>query len=111
MVDFGLSKHAAADERLHAALGTLHYAAPEVLFGNYDAKCDIWSSGVVLYIMLCGKPPFDAKREYEVARKIKLGHIYFPEADWGSVSTEAKGLVRKLLEFVSEKRPSAQRAL
>ena len=54
------------------------YVAPEVLNGSYDEKCDIWSCGVILYILLCGYPPFPGKNENEIFEKIKVGKLRFP---------------------------------
>ena len=65
-------------EKLHSRLGTAYYIAPEVLKGEYDSKCDIWSCGVILYIFLFGIPPFNAKTDDEIFAKIKKGIFSFP---------------------------------
>ena len=70
IIDFGTSKKINKNERMKAKVGTAYYIAPEVLQNNYDAKCDIWSCGVILYVFLCGYPPFNAKTDNEVFRKI-----------------------------------------
>ena len=54
LIDFGTSQIFGGDEKMQLVLGTAYYIAPEVLDGNYDEKCDIWSIGVILYILLCG---------------------------------------------------------
>jgi len=54
--------------------GTAYYIAPEVLVSAYNEKCDIWSIGVILYILLCGRPPFDGKDDKEIVRKVLIGH-------------------------------------
>ncbi len=54
-----------------------YYIAPEVIKKNYNEKCDVWSCGVILYILLCGYPPFSGRTEEEIMRKIKLGKYDF----------------------------------
>lgn len=64
LIDFGLSKKfnlAHMFEVPHSVVGTPYYVAPEVLTSEYDLRCDIWSVGVILFIMLCGYPPFNGK--------------------------------------------------
>ena len=53
--------------------GSAYYIAPEVLTTNYDEKCDIWSIGVILYILLTGSPPFDGINEVDMIQNIKVG--------------------------------------
>ena len=73
MIDFGTS-HNFGDENtvMHQLYGTPYYIAPEVVTGNYTEKCDIWSIGVIAYIMLCGSPPFNGSDEQIIA-KVKQG--------------------------------------
>ena len=59
--------------------GTAYYIAPEVLKENYDEKCDVWSCGVILYIMLCGYPPFNGKTDEEIFEQVKIGKIEYPK--------------------------------
>jgi calcium-dependent protein kinase len=66
VVDFGTSTLISTTERLQARNGTPYYVAPEVLAKRYNEKCDVWSAGVILYIMLCGYPPFNAKNDKEI---------------------------------------------
>ena len=70
IIDFGLSKILSNDNKMNSIVGTIYYMAPEVLQMNYEEKCDVWSAGVILYIMLCGKPPFFGKTDSETAQKI-----------------------------------------
>lgn len=64
VIDFGTSvEHLNPSEKLKARLGTAYYIAPEVLRGEYDEKCDVWSCGVILYIFLCGYPPFNGEND------------------------------------------------
>jgi calcium-dependent protein kinase len=60
--------------------------APEVLKENYDEKCDVWSAGVILYIMLCGYPPFNASKDELIFEKIKKGEFQFKPKDWKNIS-------------------------
>jgi len=55
-------------------VGTSYYIAPEVILSNYDEKCDLWSVGVILYLLLTGKPPFDGENDKEVIKKVRVGH-------------------------------------
>ena len=70
LIDFGLSKVMDGDNTLKGTVGTTFYMAPEVITGNYNEKCDIWACGIILYIMLCGKPPFYSQDEEELKKKI-----------------------------------------
>lgn len=91
--------------------GTPYYIAPEVLNGNYDEKCDMWSIGVILYIMLCGRPPFNARTEDAILRKVQKGNWEFTHDIWNSISPEAKDLISKLLQVDTKKRITATDAL
>ena len=57
--------------------GTAYYIAPEVLRGEYNEQCDMWSMGVILYVLLCGSPPFNAKEDEEILKKVKEGKFTF----------------------------------
>lgn len=70
VIDFGTSKRTEGT-RQREVVGTLYYMAPELLNEDYDEKCDIWSAGVVLYILLSGAPPFDGKDDTEIEKKIR----------------------------------------
>lgn len=69
VIDFGIAKRGV--DKLKTKSGTAYYVAPEVLEGSYDSKCDIWSSGVILYVILCGYPPFYGENEKEILTEIK----------------------------------------
>ena len=84
--------------------------SPEVIEGNYDNKCDVWSCGIILYIMLCGHPPFNGKTESEIFGKISRGVFNFSGKHWNGVSKEAKNLIQKMLSKDVNKRPSAKEA-
>ncbi len=79
VIDFGLSKiYTDTNHRMSTKVGTAYYVSPEVLEGNYDEKCDIWSSGVILYILLTGEPPFNGPNDNEIYRKIMKKKFSFP---------------------------------
>ncbi len=84
-----------------------YYLSPEVISGVYDEKCDIWSLGVILYILLCGYPPFNGSTKEQIIQTIQAGVYDFPENEWEDVSDEAKSLVKAMLTYDSEQRPSA----
>ena len=90
--------------------GTPYYIAPEVLSGNYTEKCDLWSIGVILYIMLCGTPPFDGTDD-QIITKVKKGVWEFRGHGWQEVSEEAKDLVKRLMQPNVEQRLTAVEAL
>ena len=69
LIDFGLSKVLDGEKKMKKTVGTTFYMAPEVIKGSYNEKCDIWACGVILYIMLCGKPPFYSENEEELKKK------------------------------------------
>ena len=112
IADFGLSKFASHDELLKTACGTPGYVAPEVLHMNgYGKEVDLWSIGVIIYILLCGFPPFYAEDDNEMFEMIKEADYDFPSPYWDEVGDSAKDLVRKLLEKDPELRLTATQAL
>jgi calcium-dependent protein kinase len=62
---------------MQLVLGTAYYIAPEVLSGNYDEKCDVWSIGVILFILLSGQPPFGGNNDEEIMKKVEKGKYSF----------------------------------
>ena len=89
-------------------LGTPYYIAPEVLNQKYNEKVDIWSCGIILYIFLCGYPPFAGKTDKETLAKVQAGKLIFDRNDWSTVSSEAQDLISKMLNLDVTKRYSAQ---
>ncbi|KAL0487448.1 calcium/calmodulin-dependent protein kinase [Acrasis kona] len=105
ITDFGLAKMADGDFLLKTACGTPNYVAPEVLLNEgYDASVDMWSIGVILYILLCGFPPFYSENTPELFDQIINGSYDFPSPYWDKVSLSARDLITKLLQIDPKKR-------
>ncbi|XP_066312828.1 calcium-dependent protein kinase 3-like isoform X1 [Miscanthus floridulus] len=110
-IDFGLSIFFKPGEKFSEIVGSPYYMAPEVLKRNYGPEIDIWSAGVILYILLCGVPPFWAETEQGVAQAILRGNIDFKREPWPNVSVNAKDLVRRMLEPDPKLRLTAKQVL
>lgn len=110
LIDFGFSKVWSPNTKMALSCGTLAYVAPEVLGRSYTSKCDLWSLGVVVFIVLFGYMPFTGTEEAQV-RKIKDGRFTKKKDVWNRVSAKAQDFVEKLLVVDPEKRMSAQEAL
>lgn len=111
VIDFGTSCLFSGSERLSQKLGTAYYIAPEVLRMNYTEKCDIWSCGVILYILLSGSPPFAGNTDEEIMRKVKIGKFDFPRSQWRGISEDAKNFIKSQLVMDYTARPTAQQCL
>jgi len=112
IVDFGFScKLATAKQRMNTKIGSPYFVAPEVLSGNYDKQCDLWSLGALIYLVLCGYPPFAGKTDAHTLNLIRSGKFVFPHMQWHAISKSAKHLVRHLLEVDVKKRLSLRKAL
>ena len=92
---------------LNEKLGTPYYIAPEVLNKNYNEKCDIWSAGVITYILLCGTPPFNGSSDQEIMKKVREGRFSLEDRTWKTVSENGKSFIRSLLTYNAAERPSA----
>ncbi|KAM3411016.1 hypothetical protein ACQJBY_002940 [Aegilops geniculata] len=110
-IDFGLSIFFKPGEKFSEIVGSPYYMAPEVLKRNYGPEIDIWSAGVILYILLCGVPPFWAETEQGVAQAILRGNIDFKREPWPHVSDNAKDLVRQMLQPDPKIRLTAKQVL
>ena len=110
IIDFGTCE-ILKKKKLTEQIGTSFYIAPEVLKNGYNEKCDLWSCGVILYILLCGSPPFYGKNEKEIFQKILDGNVNFKHKIWNKISDDAKNLVIKLLQVDPSQRLSAAEAL
>uniref|UniRef100_A0A8C4N2R0 non-specific serine/threonine protein kinase n=1 Tax=Eptatretus burgeri TaxID=7764 RepID=A0A8C4N2R0_EPTBU len=133
LCDFGFAKVDQGD--LMTPQFTPYYAAPQVLEAQkrhrkekagiiptsptpytYNKSCDLWSMGVIIYVMLCGYPPFHSEQHghcvpKDMRRKIMLGRFDFPEEEWGQISELAKDIVRKLLRVKPEERLTVDEVL
>ncbi|KAK9123197.1 hypothetical protein Sjap_012799 [Stephania japonica] len=110
-IDFGLSVIFKPGERFTEIVGSPYYMAPEVLKRNYGPEIDVWSAGVILYILLCGVPPFWAETEQGVAQAIIRSVIDFKREPWPKVSENAKDLVKKMLDSDPKRRLTAEQVL
>ncbi|OVA01771.1 Protein kinase domain [Macleaya cordata] len=110
-IDFGLSDFVKPDERLNDIVGSAYYVAPEVLHRSYSTEADVWSIGVISYILLCGSRPFWARTESGIFRAVLKADLSFDESPWPSLSAEAKDFVKRLLNKDPRKRMTAAQAL
>jgi serine/threonine protein kinase len=110
-IDFGLSDYVKPDERLNDIVGSAYYVAPEVLHRTYGTEADMWSIGVIAYILLCGSRPFWARTESGIFRAVLKAEPNFEEAPWPSLSPEAVDFVKRLLNKDYRKRLTAAQAL
>uniref|UniRef100_A0A2C9UVD3 non-specific serine/threonine protein kinase n=1 Tax=Manihot esculenta TaxID=3983 RepID=A0A2C9UVD3_MANES len=110
-IDFGLSDFVRPDERLNDIVGSAYYVAPEVLHRSYGTEADVWSIGVIAYILLCGSRPFWARTESGIFRAVLKADPGFDEVPWPSLSCEAKDFVKRLLNKDQRKRLTAAQAL
>jgi len=99
VADFGISKCLGEQEDfMRTMCGTISYTAPEVIKGQkYGREVDYWSIGVIMYILLCGYPPFYGESDFDIAASIISAEIEMPEEEWAHVSEEGKEVVRQLL--------------
>jgi len=112
IADFGFAKRVSKPNSLTTQCGTPGYVAPEILEGTpYDERADMWSVGVILYILLGGYPPFIESTQRDLFRKIRKGEYEFHEEYWGTVSDEAKALISSLLQVDIPTRLTAVQAL
>jgi len=112
IIDFGLSrKHYDCEPPMTNIVGTPYYIAPEVLRRCYTKSADLWSVGIIAYILLCGYPPFNGEDNNAVYDAVRRGRYCFPSAEWSSTSRESRHFIRCLLQKDPSRRMSALQAL
>ena len=112
IIDFGLAKSSSSSTgTFSTVVGSALYLAPEMLDGSYTYECDIWSTGIILYILLSGLVPFNGDSTDEIFSKIKKGKLKLNGDEWNKVTEPAKNLVSKLLDPNSKTRYTATQAI
>ena len=110
LIDFGLSKQV-KNKKMKTIVGTPYYIAPEVLQGKYGLKCDIWSLGVIMYILLSGYLPFGGDNAKDIFQKVTNGIYTFDQKEWKKVSPEGIDLIKNMIQVDTKKRYSAEQCL
>jgi calcium-dependent protein kinase len=110
IIDFGTSRKFEPDKLMTNYHGTPYYIAPEVISEKYNEKCDIWSCGVIMYILLCGQPPFNGRNDFEIMENVKIASYSFGKK-FAKISKEAIDLIKCMLEVDINKRISAKECL
>ena len=116
LTDFGFAKETFSKDTLQTPCYTPYYVAPEVLGPErYDKSCDVWSLGVIMYILLCGFPPFYSNHGLAISpgmkKRIRTGQFDFPAPEWSSVSQDAKDLIKKMLTIDPSLRPTIEEVM
>ncbi|KAK2196655.1 bifunctional EF-hand domain/Protein kinase domain/EF-Hand 1 [Babesia duncani] len=110
IIDWGFATKCYKSHKFSSLVGTPYYVAPEVLLGNYDKGCDVWSAGVIMFILLVGYPPFHGRDHAAILRSVKRGNIHFVPQHWKHVSREAIDLINSCLSYDPKSRISAKEA-
>ncbi|KAL5567793.1 hypothetical protein UlMin_024368 [Ulmus minor] len=111
LADFGLATYIKPGQSLHGLVGSPFYIAPEVLAGEYNQAADVWSAGVILYILLSGMPPFWGKTKSRIFDAVRIADLRFPSKPWDHISESARDLIRRMLCTDPSQRLNAQQVL
>lgn len=111
LIDFGIAAKMSPGKALTQRVGTTSYVAPEVLLGEYNHKVDVWSCGVICYILLSGCPPFDMSEEAHTRKNIRKARYEFTPDPWDNVSEDAKNMIKSIFTLSAEDRPEASELL
>jgi calcium-dependent protein kinase len=111
LIDFGTSREFDPKTKMQGTHGTPYYIAPEVLQHSYNEKCDVWSCGVILYIMLSGSPPFNGNSDDDILNAVQRGQYSFDLPEFEQISDYAKRFITKMLMFNPKQRISVSEAI
>jgi len=116
LTDFGFAKETLITNELQTPCYTPYYVAPEVLGPEkYDKSCDIWSLGVIMYILICGYPPFYSHHGQPISpgmkRRIRGGQYEFPKPEWTNVTADCKNLIKECLKTNPDERPNIDQVI
>ena len=111
LIDFGSATHFITGGFMKEKIGTSYYIAPEVINGHYNEKCDIWSTGVMLYLMLSGLTPFTGRNDKEIMKNVEKAAIHLTGGVWDRISRDAKDIIAKMLQKDVNLRITAKSAL
>ncbi|GLU05744.1 hypothetical protein SLE2022_228250 [Rubroshorea leprosula] len=111
LADFGLATYIKQGQNLHGTVGSPFYIAPEVLAGGYNQAADVWSAGVILYILLSGMPPFGGKTKSKIFDAVRAADLHFTPDPWDRISVPARDLITRMLCVDPSRRLTAAEVL